>query len=1234
MKREMKRKSSFLTVGVLSLGIASLYATPDQVETAAASNGGDDIPDDTLRVHYDQGNDDVSDIGLWLWEDVETPSEDEGDWPDGKSFTEDQKTDYGPYLDIALQDDAELVNLHVYSEEEEDAITDDVDIEILSEDMNEVWLSEEGDLYHYEPVELEDNKIRVHYYSEDENYEPWGLWTWEDVAEPTEEWPMGAHPFTSDNVGPYGSYVDLEVTEDAEEVGLLLVERNENPDESDDMFFRDFENHDQVFLKEGENEAYTNPYYVQGHQIEYGQVKEEDRIELGFTATEGMTTEQLGEELDIVDANGNEVSFDEAVVEDEQTVSVYGQFDHEVAPFDVSYGDQSTSAFISWQLKDELYAYDGDLGVDLHDDGSATLKLWSPSADNISIILYDRDDQYEVVVDDVDMIRQDTGVWEVTLDEENTGVEDLTGYYYHYEIERDGETVKALDPYASSMATWDSSREDDGEFHVGKAAIVDPSSIGPELDYADIEGFEKREDAIIYETHVRDFTVDPTIDEELESQFGTFASFVEKLDYMEDMGVTHIQLLPVMSYFFADEYNNDERLMDYSSTQNNYNWGYDPHSYFSLTGMYSEDPDDAEKRIEEFKKLIDEIHDRGMGVILDVVYNHTAREHLFEDLEPNYYHFMDADGTSRISFGGGRLGTTHEMARRILVDSVMYWVEEFKVDGFRFDMMGDQDAETIQKAYDKAKEANPNIVMIGEGWRTYVGDETDPDVQPADQDWMQDTESVGSFSDDFRNELKSGFGFEGEPQFITGGERDIQQIYDNVTANPHNFKATNPGDVVPYVAAHDNLTLHDVIAYSIEKDPDYHQEEIHERIRLGNLMTLTAQGTPFIHSGQEYGRTKQFRHDDYQEEVDEPPYASTFMTDEDGEPFKYPYFIHDSYDSTDAVNLFDWEKATNEEAYPINVETRDFTRGMIELRRSTDAFRHGTMEDIDENVSFIDAPEIDEEDLIIGYKATSSDQSESYYVFVNADDQERTLTLEDADLTEGTVIVDSNEAGVTEVEDPTGFELTQDDITLDALSAVVVQKDEESAQPEGAFEDVDSGFWAANYIERLATNDIVKGYADNVYFKPSEQMSRSQFAVVLTRSLDLSTSETYNNQFPDVEGSEWFVEELMPAYEVGIIQGRDSGELAPNENVTREEAAVMVARAMEHIGHEPKLDEDNHVTDLEDTANFAKNDVEQIVQAGIMQGNSDNELNPKDPTTRAQMAAIVDRFLQEANVLD
>ena len=413
---------------------------------------------------------------------------------------------------------------------------------------------------------------------------------------------------------------------------------------------------------------------------------------------------------------------------------------------------------------------------------------------------------------------------------------------------------------------------------------------------------------------MRDFTSDKAISDDLKHQFGTFAAFAEKLDYLQSLGVTHIQLLPVMSYYFANEEINGQRLDYFSSSNTNYNWGYDPQSYFALTGMYSENPADPAKRIEEFKNLIAEIHKHGMGVILDVVYNHTADLAILEDLEPGYYHFMEADGTAKTSFGGGRPGTTHYMTRRMVLDSIAYWTNEFKVDGFRFDMMGDLDAKTVQMAYDKAKALNPNVIMLGEGWITYVGDANDS-RQPADQTWMSQTDSVASFSDDIRNLLKSGYPSEGSPCFITGGAKDLQELFNTIKAQPNNFTADDPGDVIQYIAAHDNLTLHDIIAKSIHKDPSMteNEAEILRRQRLGNLIILTSQGTAFIHSGQEYGRTKQFRDEAYKTPVpaDQVPAKSDLLTNADGTPFVYPYFISDSYDSTDAINHFDWAKATD-----------------------------------------------------------------------------------------------------------------------------------------------------------------------------------------------------------------------------------------------------------------------------------------------------------------------------------
>lgn len=374
-------------------------------------------------------------------------------------------------------------------------------------------------------------------------------------------------------------------------------------------------------------------------------------------------------------------------------------------------------------MKDELYSYDGKLGAFLSDDEKAvSFYIWAPSADSVNVLLFDKND-HNLLVDTYKMTKGTKGEWSCNVSYGNSKIENFSNFFYQFEIIRNGESFYTLDPYAKSLSIWDYSKVNDSKYSkYAKGAIINPSKIYSKLDFAKIDKYNSKKDAVIYEVHIRDFTSDLNIENELKASFGTFDAFCEKLDYIKELGVTHIQLLPVLSYYFVDE-SNRERINEYKSNKTNYNWGYDPQSYFALTGMYSEDAKNPQKRIYEFKHLVDEIHKRNMGVILDVVYNHTAAVSLFEDIEPKYYHFMYKNNEPKISFNGGRLASTHAMARRLIIDSIKYLTDEFKIDGFRFDMMGDLDAKTVALAYEKAHELNKNTLFLGEGWRTYVGDE-------------------------------------------------------------------------------------------------------------------------------------------------------------------------------------------------------------------------------------------------------------------------------------------------------------------------------------------------------------------------------------------------------------------------------------------------------------------------------------------------------------------------------
>ena len=1017
--------------------------------TTTETKAEEPIEDNYFRIHVKKLPEENKDSqGLWTWDDVEKPSE---NWPNGAlSFKDAKKDDYGYYLDVKLKGEQAKKISFLINNTAGKNLTGDKSIEKLAPNMNEAWLDQEHKVFSYEPQPA--GTIRVNYYRTDGNYDKKSLWYWGDVKNPSSgEWPNGTD-FTA--TGKYGRYIDIPLKDAAKDLGFLLLDRNKQGDDvkirKEDYKFTDLKNHSQIFLKDDDESIYTNPYYVHDIRMTGAQHVGTSSIESSFSTLVGAKKEDILKHSNITNHLGNKVAItDVAIDEAGKKVTYSGDFSDTKHPYTVSYNADQFTTKTSWRLKDETYSYDGKLGADLKEEGKQVdLTLWSPSADKVSVVVYDKNNP-EKVVGTVALEKGERGTWKQTLDSTNKlGITDFTGYYYQYQIERQGKTVLALDPYAKSLAAWNSDDAKIDDAHkVAKAAFVDPAKLGPQdLTYGKIHNFKTREDAVIYEAHVRDFTSDPAIAKDLTKPFGTFEAFIEKLDYLKDLGVTHIQLLPVLSYYFVNELKNHERLSDYASSNSNYNWGYDPQNYFSLTGMYSSDPKNPEKRIAEFKNLINEIHKRGMGAILDVVYNHTAKVDIFEDLEPNYYHFMDADGTPRTSFGGGRLGTTHHMTKRLLVDSIKYLVDTYKVDGFRFDMMGDHDAASIEEAYKAARALNPNLIMLGEGWRTYAGDENMP-TRAADQDWMKHTDTVAVFSDDIRNNLKSGYPNEGQPAFITGGKRDVNTIFKNLIAQPTNFEADSPGDVIQYIAAHDNLTLFDIIAQSIKKDPSKAENyaEIHRRLRLGNLMVLTAQGTPFIHSGQEYGRTKQFRDPAYKTPVEENkvPNKSHLLRDKDGNPFDYPYFIHDSYDSSDAINKFDWTKATDSKAYPENVKSRDYMKGLIALRQSTDAFRLKSLQDIKDRVHLITVPGqngVEKEDVVIGYQITAPN-GDIYAVFVNADEKAREFNLGTAfaHLRNAEVLADENQAGPVGIANPQGLEWTEKGLKLNALTATVLR---------------------------------------------------------------------------------------------------------------------------------------------------------------------------------------------------
>ncbi|TYP70509.1 pullulanase [Paenibacillus methanolicus] len=1003
------------------------------------------VPEGHMRVHYQRTNHDYADQGLWTWDDVQTPT---SGWPNGAMpFPAGQMDDYGAYIDVPLKAGAKKISFLVVDRVSGSKDGGDKIYTIPNAQTNEFWIKQGSDVVTpYPPAaDLAEGSVRIHYTRSDDKETDYGLWLWDDVAKTSDanggQWPTAATPFAKTD--RFGAYVDVPLKANAQKIGLIVMKPVGGDKDNENRTFAMLSRYNQLWLKENDTKVYVSPFGETADIFQSAEVLSTSKLLLGFALTSGLNEAALLQDLTVKDKDGAAIKATGATILDgTQVQAVTEPFELAKLPLSISYEGKTVSAASGWRLLDEMYRYTGDdLGA-AYDaaNKTATLKLWAPLATRVVAKVYDKADASKLV-GSVDLAKGEQGVWSVDLKPADlTDALDVRGYYYQYEVTNNGVTKQVLDPYAKSMAAFTVNTKDeagaDGD-NVGKAAIVDLSGTDPEgFGYADIAGYEKREDAIMYEVHVRDFTSDPSVEISLNGErWGSYDAFIQKLDYIKSLGVTHIQLLPVMAWYYGDETKMGERELDYSAKDNEFNWGYDPHSYFSPDGAYSQDPTDPELRIQELKRLIDAVHEAGMGVVLDVVYTHMSKQSLLGDIVPNYYAFQDANGNFLGDFHNN-LATSHKMAEKLMIDSVKYWFEEYKIDGMRWDMMGDATQQSVQNAYNAAIAINPKALFIGEGWKTFKGAIADPSLagQGADQAWMDKTNDVGVFSDEIRNELKSGYGSEGEPRFITGGARPIATILNNIKAQPANTPADDPGDMVNYIEAHDNLTLHDVIAQSIKKDPSVpaNELEIQKRIRLGNTLIMTSQGTAFMQAGQEYGRTKQWKSEGV------PEHKHTELKDASGKSFGY--FIHDSYDSSDAVNMFDWSKVTDASAYPVQNQTKDYTAGLIELRKSTNAFRLGDQAAVDQNVTLVTGPEIKSSDLLIAYKNRSTDGTGSYYVFMNADSTPRTLTLPE-DLTAGQVLADNDQAGVEAIPaaQQSGFALTATTLTLDPLTSVVIR---------------------------------------------------------------------------------------------------------------------------------------------------------------------------------------------------
>lgn len=586
----------------------------------------------------------------------------------------------------------------------------------------------------------------------------------------------------------------------------------------------------------------------------------------------------------------------------------------------------------------------------------ACFSLWAPSSFDVQVNIYrqasNSSPDYTILAD----FDRATGVWNATFDQV-----DPENFAYDFSVRTIRGIHTCLDPYAKSMTAFRNDKT------AGRGVIVDMDSEKAGKKYAqnatgsfattNFISLKHYSDAIIYEISVRDFTSSP---DSQTNAHGTYEAFIEKIPYIKSLGITHVQLMPVLNFYF-----NDELTQKYENSgsvhNNNYNWGYDPHSYFSPEGWLSSNPADAYTRIKELRHLIFSCHKAGIGVLLDVVYNHMATTKFLDAIVPGYYFRTNDDGTLKNNSGcGNDTASEMPMMHRLIVDSLVYWTKEYGVDGFRFDLMGLIESSVIFDALAQCRSINPNTLFIGEGWKMYNGPQG---THGMDQDLMQSSNGVAVFSDEFRDIVKAGGLNEVGTGFITGKETDTKKLLQNCLGNPQSyFKSASSENIINYIACHDGLTLHDTISHNChlaESNPR-EKAELISRAKLGNFIVLMSRGIAFLHAGQERGRTKA----DICGRQDEC----------------VGRFVRNSYDSSDNINNFVW---TLDAEYS---ELLEYTKRLIAFRKKHNIFRTDT------KFSNLDTAQVrlltglPETGLVLGYVISSNTStcSESYIVLLNA----------------------------------------------------------------------------------------------------------------------------------------------------------------------------------------------------------------------------------------------------------
>lgn len=628
-----------------------------------------------------------------------------------------------------------------------------------------------------------------------------------------------------------------------------------------------------------------------------------------------------------------------------------------------------------------------DLGA-VYSPKMTRFKVWAPEAESVKLNLY-KQGEGDNLIDQHIMKKSANGTYVF----EKQG--DCNGIYYTYTVVNHGEEQEAVDPYTKAAGV-------NGQ----RGMVINLAKTNPQG--FEMDGYRNPEhitDAIIYEGSVRDFTMDESSGVFHNGKFlglteaNTTNHFGEAtaLDYISGLGVTHVQILPAFDFETVDEKNQKAQ----------YNWGYDPDNYNVPEGSYAVSPYDGAVRIQEMKQMVLALHSRGIGVIMDVVFNHTYRrdDSNLQKIVPGYYYRSDETGYTNGSGCGNEVVSDRPMVQKLIVDSLIYWAKEYHIDGFRFDLMGVLDIDTMNVIAERLKEIRPDVYLYGEGWNG--GPSSLAEEKRAFKASAKKMPGIGMFNDDIRDTIKGSVFYDDHLGFVNGGthlENALRYGITGAVAHPqvdydaYGSKpwAKEPGQSINYVSCHDNYTLWDKLSVSC---PEASEEKKKAMNRLCAAIVFTSQGVPFIQAGEEFLRSKP-------------------LPEKKG-------FAENSYNMPDAVNSIKWD---NIHEYPDMIA---YYKGLMALRKAHPVFRMQSEAEMTQNLCFLsDTPENVVAYLLKGKGA--DDTPENILVIFNGNDEEILYNLPEG---KWKILVDDKTAGAD------GKKIISAKADVEPLSALVLEKE-------------------------------------------------------------------------------------------------------------------------------------------------------------------------------------------------